>query len=293
MPSFPSINTLAQKRILTGDEVIQISATEKTTLREIINQLGFNLDMILTGLNTTLEPGNIVPTEQDTLLSALGKLIARVGNSQFFIMPEPAGNGVINVILVTQNPTGSAVPGYVSRLSFTSTDILLKAVPMSSPMVDKGISELSEYIDNYNQSVASSARIFTWRYNGVRYRQESGSNIIFSPGETIFHTGDTLDWLTIAQYAWAKWVTDPLSQEVFSNPVCRIITSVNVKKDMFRITAPGSLNRIRFLLSPGFDGSPGTEYQCITIRKVRQNDAAMDSIWLMVEKSGYDYYDPD
>jgi hypothetical protein len=55
MPLFPNIGTLVTKATLNGQEVIQISATEKVTLQQIVDQLGFTLSGLLTGLTSASE----------------------------------------------------------------------------------------------------------------------------------------------------------------------------------------------------------------------------------------------
>lgn len=272
MPSFPSINTLTQKPTLTGDEVIQISATEKTTLHELIRQLGFDGSSILTGLNTGLSPSMEIPTQNDTLLSALGKIIARAGSDKLFILPVPDLTDVVRLIIAVVNRDGSSIAGYVARLSITYRSITLKYVPCDEPFLPdySTVIDLDQFVD--------SSEGFIWNFTGDRELETNSSSIIFNPGNIIYHTGSQLSSIIIPISYWNN------RSSIFKHYTSTIVTQVNVTKSLFNQASGGSLSDVTYLFMDDFDANPGTSFQCITIQRVKQ---AVSGIVLMVNKCGY------
>ena len=77
MPSFPNINTLSLKDILSGKETIQISASERTTLEKIAK---LALDQPIANFVPLLESfGGTIINTNDSLLVVLEKLYTRAG----------------------------------------------------------------------------------------------------------------------------------------------------------------------------------------------------------------------
>lgn len=273
MPNFPSINTLTQKPTLTGDEVIQISATEKTTLRELFHQLGFDGSSILTGLNTGLSPSMVIPTKNDTLLSALGKIIARAGSDKLFILPVPDLTDEVRLIIAVVNKDGSSIVGYIARLSITYRGITLKYVPCNEPFLPdhSTVADLDSFVDG-------STNGFVWDFNGDRELEINSSSLTFNPGDIIYHTGSQLSEIVIPVDYWYN------QSSIFKHYTSTIVTQVNVTKSMFKRASGGSLSMVTYLFMDDFDANPGTNYQCITIQRVKR---AESSIVLMVNKCGY------
>lgn len=286
MPNFPSINTLTQKPTLTGDEVIQISATEKTTLSELIRQLGFNTSSILTGLNTALTPGIDIPTANDTLLSALAKLIARAGSNKLFIMPAPSDTldnpddyglsyPTLSLIILADTFDPSAgIAGYVGELRFQESSIYLRLFSYDEPIVGdySSITDLYDYIRQANP-------LYFWGYTNDKEVENATSSITFDPGSVIYHTGSSITEIVIPLYFWNQ-----TSSGTFSQYTATIVTKVNVTRAMFNRASGGLLSNVTYLFMDDFDDSPGTDYQCITIQRVRKNGA---NIVLLVNKCGY------
>ena len=273
MPNFPSINTLTQKPTLTGDEVIQISATEKTTLRELFHQLGFDGSSILTGLNTGLSPSMVIPTKNDTLLSALGKIIARAGSDKLFILPVPDLTDEVRLIIAVVNKDGSSIVGYIARLSITYRGITLKYVPCNEPFLPdhSTVADLDSFVDG-------STNGFVWDFNGDRELETNSSSLTFNPGDIIYHTGSQLSEIVIPVDYWYN------QSSIFKHYTSTIVTRVNVTKSMFKRASGGSLSMVTYLFMDDFDANPGTNYQCITIQRVKW---AESGIVLMVNKCGY------
>jgi len=274
MPNFPSINTLTQKPTLTGDEVIQISATEKTTLRELIRQLGFDGSSVLTGLNTGLSPSMEIPTQNDTLLSALGKIIARAGSDKLFILPVPDLTDEVRLIIAVVNQDGSSIAGYIARLSITYLGITLKYVACDEPFLPdySTVTDLDDFVDDNSGLI--------WNFNGDKEIETNLSSITFNPGDIIYHTGSQISEIIIPMYYWYDQ-----GSGIFKHYTSTIVTSVNVTKSMFNGASGGSLSNVTYLFMDDFDANPGTSYQCITIQRVRR--AAGSGIVLMVNKCGY------
>lgn len=275
MPNFPSINTLNQKPTLTGNEVIQISATEKTTLRELIRQLGFDGSSVLTGLNTGLSPSMKIPTQSDTLLSALGKIIARAGSDKLFILPVPDLTDEVRLIIAVVNQDGSSIAGYIARLSITSRGITLKYVPCNEPFLPdhSTVADLDSFVDG-------SINGFVWDFRGDNEIETNLASITFNPGDIIYHTGAQISEIVIPMYYWYDQ-----GSGIFKHYTSTIVTSVNVTKSMFKRASGGSLSNVTYLFMDDFDANPGTSYQCITIQRVRR--AAGSGIVVMINKCGY------
>lgn len=274
MPNFPSINTLTQKPTLTGDEVIQISATEKTTLRELIRQLGFDGSSVLTGLNTGLSPSMEIPTQNDTLLSALGKIIARAGSDKLFILPVPDLTNEVRLIIAVVNQDGSSIAGYIARLSITSLGITLKYIACDEPFLPdySTVTDLDDFIDDNSGLI--------WNFRGDHEVETNLSSITFNPGDIIYHTGAQISEIVIPMYYWYDQ-----GSGIFKHYTSTIVTSVNITKSMFNRASGGSLSNVTYLFMDDFDANPGTSYQCITIQRVRR--AAGSGIVVMVNKCGY------
>ena len=285
MPNFPPISTLSQKPHLTGEEEIQISATEKTTLAELISQLGFNTSSLLTGLNTALTPGIGIPTASDTLLSALAKLIARAGSNKLFIMPAPSdtldpdeGEPTLSLVILADTFDPSAgIAGYVGELKFRESSIYLRLFSYDEPIVG----DYSSITDLYNYVKQSSNPLYFWGYTNDKEVENATSSITFNPGSVIYHTGSSITNIIIPLYFWNQ-----TSSGTFSQYTATIVTKVNVTRAMFNQASGGLLNNVTYLFMDGFDDDPGTDYQCITIQRVRKVSNG-GNIVLLVNKCGY------
>lgn len=286
MPVFPNISQLVTKATLSGDEVIQISATEKTTLRAICEQLGFTPSSLLTGL-TEGTPGTIdIPVATDTLIQALSKIVALAGSNKLIILPVPyieeSSEGFRLVVLVDNvvdgGAGGLAATITVSKPNSTSQPQLTIyyrtwAQASEHPLLTcDTIQEVADWATSYNDA----GGIFS--FWGEAIVENSGTSITFNPGDVIYHTGGGISEIVVPMYYWAA------SKYMFTQNSSVIVTQVNVTKSMFNRASGGNLNNVTYLFSEDFDDSPGTTYQCITIQQVRK---ASGAIVFLVNKGGY------
>lgn len=289
MPLFPNINTLVNKTVLSGQEVIQISATEKVTLKQIVEQLGFTPNSLLTGLEEITPGGLDTPVATDTLIQALAKLISLVGGDKLVILPttprEYGGTGSRLVVLIDNSVVDGGTGGLVASV-FLGSD---SSQPRIS--IEYRVWETAEQhplltcntiqdLDAWASS-NSPTSVFNW---GEKFVENSSNDLIeFNPGDVIFHTGTGIARIRIPIYYWNA------QNILFSQNSALIITKVNVLRSMFNESSGGSFANIVYLFSEGFDEAPGTEYQCITIQKVRSSGG---KAYLMVNKGGYAIYTP-
>lgn len=284
MPVFPNINTLVNKLSLTGDEVIQISATEKVTLRAICEQLGFTPSSQLTGL-TEGTPGTIAtPEATDTLIQALSKMVAMAGSDKLIVLPVTTTSEVnigVDLVVLVDNSVDGGTGGVVSTLTFCN-----KADIYSQPCITVNYKTWSQASDHPLLTCSTAQELANWvgggdgnlLFWGDRFVENSGSSITFNPGDVIFHSGASITELVIPIYYWN------LAKTMFISTSCMIITKVNVTRSMFSRGSGGTFSNIVYLFSEDFDDAPGTEYQCITIQKVRSNGG---KAYILVNKGGY------
>jgi len=286
MPVFPNINTLVTKATLTGNEVIQISATEKTTLKAICEQLGFTPSSLLTGL-TEGTPGTLaIPDATDTLIQALSKIVAMAGSDKLILLPISPINEYtegVNLVAMIDNAVSGGTGGLAATISLVKgTDT---AAQPRITVYYKTWSQASEHplltcdtaqeLANWVGGDSGDACLMFW---GDKFVENSGSSITFNPGDVIFHTGNSLTSIVIPIYYWNA------IKYMFIQSSCMIITKVNVTRSMFNAGSGGTFSNITYLFSEDFDDAPGTEYQCITIQKVR---SAGGQAVLLVNKGGY------
>ena len=286
MPVFPNINTLVTKSTLTGNEVIQISATEKTTLKAICEQLGFTPSSLLTGL-TEGTPGTLaIPDATDTLIQALSKIVAMAGSDKLILLPISPINEYtdgVNLVAMIDNAVSGGTGGLAATISIVkSTDVASQpritvyyktwAQASEHPLLT---CSTAEELANWVGGDTGDACLMFW---GDRFVENNGSSITFNPGDVIFHTGTNLTSIVIPIYYWNA------TKYMFVQTSCMIITKVNVTRSMFNYGSGGNFNNITYLFSEDFDDAPGTEYQCITIQKVR---SVGGQAVLLVNKGGY------
>ena len=286
MPVFPNINTLVNKSTLTGDEVIQISATEKTTLKAICEQLGFTPSSLLTGL-TEDTPGTIsIPQATDTLIQALSKIVAMAGSDKLILLPISPLNDYtegVNLVALIDNAVSGGTGGLVATIS------LVKSTDLSSqPRITIYYKTWSQDSEHPLLTCDTAQELASWvggdtgdaclMFWGDRFVEVSGSSITFNPGDVIFHSGDSLTSIVVPIYYWN------VQKYLFIQSSCIIVTKVNVLKSMFNSGSGGTFANIVYLFSEDFDDAPGTEYQCITIQKVRSTGG---KAYIMVNKGGY------
>ena len=289
MPLFPNINTLVNKAILSGQEVIQISATEKVTLKQIVEQLGFTPNSPLTGLEEVTPGGLSLPVATDTLIQALAKLISRVGGDKLIILPttprENGGTGSRFVVLIDNSVIDGGTGGLVASI-FLGSDNFQPRIS-----IEYRIWETAEQhplltcntVQDLDDWVISNppTSVLNW---GEKFVENSSNDLIeFNPGDVIFHTGTGISRIRIPIYYWNH------SNTLFSQNSSLIITKVNVLRSMFSEGSGGTFANIVYLFANDFDEAPGTEYQCITIQKVRSSGG---KAYLMVNKGGYATYTP-
>lgn len=284
MPFFPNINTLVNKVTLSGQEVIQISATEKVTLQQIVEQLGFTPNSLLTGLEEIAAGELNLPAATDTLIQALAKLISLSGGNQLIILPVALGDGEgigFKLVVLVDNSLTGGTGGLVSNVSFSliygSPRISVQYKIWDNNLVESPlltcdtIQELSGWVNGDG----GDANLYFW---GDNFREITGASIDFNPGDVIFHSGASINEIVVPIYYWNH------SKTLFLSTSCTIITQVNVLRSMFNRGSGGTFTDIVYLFSEGFDNALGTEYQCITIQKVRNSGG---KAYLKVKKEGY------
>lgn len=280
MPLFPNIGTLVTKATLNGQEVIQISATEKVTLQQIVDQLGFTPSGLLTGLTSASDGSFSLPAATDTLLQALSKIVSRVGGDKMIILPVPRADdnpGEIRFVILIDNTVFTGGTGGIAAvLSIYGprVSILTKSWENASGNPLNSVTDAEGLVTWVGQG---DSRIKLW---GETFKETSSNTAVsFDPGDVIFHTGNSITSIVINLAFWNS------SAEVFSQNSALLITKVNVTKSMFNAGSGGTFSNVTYLFQDGFDDAPGTEYQCITIQKVR---SISGQITLMVNKGGYD-----
>lgn len=283
MPLFPNINTLVNKATLSGQEVIQISATEKATLQQIVEQLGFTPSSLLTGLEEIAPGGLSLPAATDTLIQALAKLVSLVGGDKMIILPVPPRldwgerPGECRFVVLIDNSVydSEATSGTVACLSFYQTQITVSyrvwETAATHPLLTcHTAQDLDNWVMNNNPNI--------WACWGESLIETASNRIGFNPGDVIFHTGDSITNIIVPIYYWNG------SRYRFSANSAMIISQVNILKNMFNEASAGLITDVTYIFSEDFDESPGTQYQCVTIQKVRYSGGKST---FLVNKGGY------
>lgn len=272
MPNFPNINTLITKANLTGDEVIQISATEKVTLKQIAEQLAVNGTLS----NYTGEELNIVEnviSSSDTIIEALEKLEARVGGKRYVILPleglstsQASIQGVIMVGMKTSTQV-EIVGIYQLREDNISNWTVKKLTLAPNTPLDSSQGTLSTLWNYLNTD--SDTRTFYISTNDVL------GNIV--PGVVTIKPGDVL---TGSNFSSIKFDSSWLDTQ--SQYHATIVTSVNVTKSMFNRSTPTTITPY---FSTDFDDDPGTALQAVCMQLIGKSSSGMSFI---INKCGYD-----
>lgn len=290
MPTFPNINTLRTKTKLSGDEIIQISASEKVSLEQIIRQLGFGGE-----IQGPLTPiGNLsMPDVKDSLITALSKIISLSGNNKLNIIPVPTTSdeggleSIRFIIMVSEAEDMNGQSGYVAQLIFNQNNIVVKIVWADSSLVNRysTVSDLDKYLNSEKGDIL-------WVFKGERLLKAGGSNITILPGDNVFHTGTSQD-ITIT-LPYSSWEPSPggfysrienSEGGIKSTYTAGFTSKVNVTRSMFVPTYVGD-NAVHYLFMPDFDDNPGTTYQHVSFQLVSYGDG----LYILVNKCGYDEY---
>lgn len=288
MPNFPSINTLSQKEILTGDEVIQISATEKTTLSKLV-------ELALGALLPSFDKVNInikdnLPNISDTVLKALEKIWARSGGDSYAVYPiDDYSNGVRYYGIVMFLKTNYTNPlEYVLSIYFNNSNGKLygayyrSVVPIeSSNTTPKG---LWDYLYNKGQHIILNS------IESFHTIPSSWSGFRLSPGDvTTILTNisrielDFEEWKNYNGFINIPRYNNPILG-VGQSVIASLLSKVNILKSMFTVeNVPNGINT-HFLFSEDFDLDPGTEYQCVCIQEFADTNK---NIYFVINKAGY------
>lgn len=279
MPNFPSINTLPQKLHLTGNEVIQISASEKTTLRAILDQLGFNVNNPITGFSSDSDPGFIVPTASDSLIVALSKLLARSGSNELFIMPlsNTMSYGDIDIMVLNTN-TGTS-NNYIGKISFSKDrgkiSITVAPVPISQSLIGKTVQELNTLLSSNQDRVVLD-------YNMDTEKVSSSSSITgLKPGDIVYstHTGEIISSISLSRDWYSEGYSSPVMYSKYAHYTATIVSKALITKESFEPS-----NNITLLFTEDFDDVLDTDVQCVTLQRIRYSTGHS---WILVNKCGY------
>lgn len=270
MPSFPNINTLTQKLNLSGNENIQISATERTLLSAIAS---LALNRPLTGFSDReidIYANEISST--DTLLEALQKVMARLGKNLYAIYPFENAFGEQNTGIV----------GYIKQdsdhellfaLDWDSDGFLTETHKVRQPLGDSLTPE--DILDILDQEGEHHLLNDIETFSSTT---STGSHII-SPNTAGVHLFTGLTSLILRASLWNLNVAhiSGKSSTVF-------VSNVNILKSHFSVTNDVQGVTLVPYFSEDFDTDPGTPLQAIAIQAFRNNN----NILLLINKCGYE-----
>lgn len=285
MPLFPNINTLSLKDILSGEETIQISASERTTLDKIsqlaLNQPIGNFVPFLESL------GGTIINSEDSLLVTLEKLYTRAGADKANLFPISYdvyyGIGGILYLGLTGTTQG---PYFLIAILFDTKNGM-------KPYLWYGIRDMSPSEDN-----SSPANILDWLKEEGKHIplsspdepiQVSGSGLIdLNPGQLV--TCDHNDTsFRLSPVNWAKG-------NVYGgqNFTASIVSRFNITHKAFYIPPFNSINGAKFpgtvhqLFMEDFDIDPGTDWQAVTVQLFIANNKNNNKAYrFFFNKCGY------
>ena len=271
MPNFPNINTLTPKTTLNGNEVIQISATERTTLNQIVQQLGFKG---ILGTFTPVTPegdSSITISPGDTILEALQKIFGRIGGNTLSIstVPDEEGDTVARIVVKS---TGDNVPetAFVGGLEWGQNG-LVAAFKFGADTINSPTRpwDLWDWVMNNGDYI---------EFSRVEQRSTSTGAISIGPGQIVMweQSGENVS-LNIS-----RWEPNSVKNPAMGYSAM-LISQGNILKSQVVYTNQGT-NTVVILFSDDFNSNPGLPYQCVTIQLVSTEDNEMV---FLVNKCGY------
>ena len=279
MPSFPNINTLSLKDILSGKETIQISASERTTLEKIAK---LALDQPIANFVPLLESfGGTIINTNDSLLVVLEKLYTRAGADKSHIFLTQHGEYyVIGGILYVGESNIPDQNNYLIIALLFDTDEGMK------PSLWYGLRDMSPSGDN-----SSPNNLLSWLDSDGKHiplsspdellSVSSGNDFVLMPGQVITCDGYQPKFVLNSDY----WVVKDSYIYGGQNFTASIVSRDNITKEKFTtlggVTSfPGA---VELLFMEDFDIDPGTPWQAVTIQLFRANQVYR----FFINKCGY------
>lgn len=278
MPSFPNINTLSLKDILSGKETIQISASERTTLEKIAK---LALDQPIANFVPLLESfGGTIINTNDSLLVVLEKLYTRAGADKSNIFLTQHGEYyVIGGILYHGASTTPNQNNYLIIALLFDTDEGMK------PSLWYGLRDMSPSGDN-----SSPNNLLSWLDSDGKHiplsspdellSVSSGNDFVLMPGQVITCDGYQPKFVLNSDY-WVK------GNSVYGgqNFTASIVSRANITKEKFTTFGgvtpfPGA---VELLFTEDFDIDPGTTWQAVTVQLFRAGNVYR----FFINKCGY------
>lgn len=278
MPSFPNINTLSLKDILSGKETIQISASERTTLEKIAK---LALDQPIANFVPLLESfGGTIINTNDSLLVVLEKLYTRAGADKSNIFLTRHGEYyVIGGILYVGESNIPDQNNYLIIALLFDTDEGMK------PSLWYGLRDMSPSGDN-----SSPNNLLSWLDSDGKHiplsspdellSVSSGNDFVLMPGQVITCDGYQPNFILDSD----NWVKDSYIYGG-QNFTASIVSRTNITKERFKIhkgVTPFPVS-FEFFCTEDFDIDPGTTWQAVTIQLFRDRE----SFRFFLNKCGY------
>lgn len=278
MPSFPNINTLSLKDILSGKETIQISASERTTLEKIA-QLA--LDQPIANFVPLLESlGGTIINPNDSLLVVLEKLYTRAGadKSNIFLTQYDESYGIGGILYQGVSDTPDQNNYLIIALLFDTAEGM-------KPYLWYGFRDMSPSEDN-----SSPNSLLSWLDSEGKHiplsspdeplNVSSGNDFVLRPGQVITCDGYQPKFVLNSDY----WVKDD-SVYGGQNFTASIVSRANITKEKFTTLGgvtpfPGA---VELLFMEDFDIDPGTTWQAVTVQLFRAGNVYR----FFINKCGY------
>lgn len=272
MPLFPNINTLIEKTTLSGDEVIQISATEKTKLVTIARLVLGNLSMstFVDNEDVSAKPGQSGKiTAQDSIVEAIRKLWTKTGKDKYEVYPYQLDDEIFQIICTSQEfdqgNTNNSIQLFMFQWDWGSLELSFYSSAMSHPNSQSTrIPDMSTYLLTQNNKAILS--------QPEKLNYTSQNTIILTPNLTLSNVSGNVS-AVVLNNTWDEGVL-PSHSSAF-------VTTNNLTKSMFSYT--GAKNAT-LIFSDGFDINPLTPYQCITVQLVKTSSTTN---LFIINKCGY------
>lgn len=272
MPLFPNINTLIEKTTLDGDEVIQISATEKTKLITIARLVLGNLSMSTFVDNEQVaakvgQSGKI--TAHDSIVEAIRKLWTKTGKDQYEVYPYQSSDDHFAIICTSkefdQPNTNNSIQLFMFRWDWGSYKLEFYASVLNYPdSQNTQVAEMYSYLLTQNNKAVLS--------QPEKLGYTSQATLSITPNLTISNISGNVSEIII---------TSDWDEDILPAHSSAFVTTNNILKSMFSYSG---VKNATLIFSDGFDINPLTPYQCITIQLVK---TSMTNVIFVINKCGY------
>lgn len=271
MPLFPNINTLIEKTTLSGDEVIQVSATEKTKLVTIARLVLGNLSMSTFVDNEDVaakvgQSGKI--TAQDSIVEAIRKLWTKTGKDEYEVYPYQRSDDIFQIICTSREYAGgssSSLELFMFQWDWASYKLEFYCSSLSNPdSQNTRIEDMSNYLLTQNNKAVLS--------QPEKLSYTSQNTITLTPNLTTSNVSGNVS-AVVLNNTW--------DEEVLPSHSSAFVTTNNLTKSMFSYTGDKNATLI---FSDGFDINPLTPYQCITVQLVKTGSTTN---LFVINKCGY------